>query len=463
MRFWQKASMLVLIVFLIGLDAVLFIDARMSYRLTQELVVKTAQGEQAAVKSTLVHRFLTAEPYYVAFNERNTAMQMATFGEFYRQQQVYMQITTAGKVLYSTLPGEQTISPMAEDGSPIYIELEGRLHLAITEPMPMNSQTLTLTYVKDVDFLVAHRESLLRSFLMISMVSASVLWVLIALLFFRLTKPLRTLNRAAVEIAEGKYMKRAPVQSRDEIGEFAGTFNRMADAVQRHVGELEAMAEAQQRFVDNFAHELRTPLTAIIGYSEMLQYADILPEERQKALTYVHSQSKRMKLLAERLMALSQLQHDTVELAPADLRDAACAAQASLGQSAQVRGISLVLEAEPASVLGDAVLLETLAVNLTENALRACAVGGHVRVCTGIENGRAVLVISDDGAGIGQDDLPLITEPFYRADTSRSRANGGVGLGLTLCKQICALHGATMNIRSEIGEGTHIRVEFTTL
>jgi len=120
--------------------------------------------------------------------------------------------------------------------------------------------------------------------------------------------------------------------------------------------------------------------------------------------------------------------------------------------------VEITCDTAPVTVKGNGTLLSMLFYNLTENAIKACSTGGKVKIsCL---EGQAI--IEDNGKGMTEEQLLHITEPFYRTDKSRSRAEGGAGLGLALCKQIVHTHGAQMRFESEVGKGAKIIVTFTS-
>ncbi|MEA4934479.1 MAG: ATP-binding protein [Lawsonibacter sp.] len=114
-------------------------------------------------------------------------------------------------------------------------------------------------------------------------------------------------------------------------------------------------------------------------------------------------------------------------------------------------------------ILGDRDLIESLIQNIMVNAIHAMPHGGRIEIETFEKEKMLALSIKDNGIGIPESDLKEIFEPFYRADKSRSRANGAAGLGLALCKQICDLHGAVIDVTSKINSGTIFKIKFTTL
>ena len=248
------------------------------------------------------------------------------------------------------------------------------------------------------------------------------------------------------------------VRSQDEIGELAVSFNRMADAIARNVQELEAAARRQEDFTGSFVHELKTPLTSIIGYADMLRSRDLGEDMRFKAASYIFSEGKRLESLSLSLMNLLVVGRSKAEARTVNMRKL-CAEAARISQPAmKAKGLALTVRAEEGAVRGDGALLQTLLQNLLDNARKATASGGRV-VLTGRsrENGYQVTV-ADQGRGIPDRELNKITEPFYMVDKSRSRAEGGAGLGLALCKEIAELHQGHLRFESQEGKGTIVTV-----
>ncbi len=463
MRFWQKAALLLLAVFLLAMDGVLYASVHRGYRLSESVLVQAALEEQRLVHHSLEARLSTALPYYSSFNENNLRQYAAPYGEYYRAQRTYLALVADGAVLYSSLP-EGAAPARGETGSPAFRALDGRLYLMITTPLlTANDQGIQMVYCKDASALEIYKQDMLRFFLYVSLAAAAVLGIAVVLLLLRLTAPLRALNAAAAEIALGDFGKRVSIQSRDEIGEFAGTFNRMADSVETKVAALEDMSSERQRFIDNLSHELRTPITAVLGYGEVLRYANASDGDKALAVDYIIEQGRRIRGLSEKLLHLTRLQHGAaLDMRAVALLDVVEAARRTLGGQLSARGVSLRVEGGGATVTGDPALLEMLLVNLLENALRASEAGQTIRVRVARRESAAVLSVLDEGIGIPAEALAHIQEPFYRVDAARSRASGGAGLGLSLCRQICALHGAALSFLSSPGKGTEARVEFTT-
>ena len=221
---------------------------------------------------------------------------------------------------------------------------------------------------------------------------------------------------------------------------------------------LEENAEKKQMLVDNMAHELRIPLTVIRGYADYLERAAVSEEERFAAARYIISEAERLTKMSEILLDTAYIRENPPEMSEVELDEVLRGTAERLSVKARERDVELVCETEEATVRGNALLLSMLFDNLADNALKACAAGG--RVIMKCSAGRAS--VEDNGKGMSADELAHVTEPFYRTDKSRSRSEGGVGLGLALCRNIVEAHGATLRFESEKGKGTKIFLDFTT-
>ena len=243
---------------------------------------------------------------------------------------------------------------------------------------------------------------------------------------------------------------------------------RLADGtcLVRFVDRSEARAAEQMRvdFVANASHELRTPLSTLIGYTETLreQADEIDPATRERFLSVVHDEARRMQRVVEDLISLSRIEAekftaptDAVALAP--LIDHTLQ---SAHRMAEQRSSALVREVadDLPLVAADRSQILQLLDNLVENALRYGEPGTPVTVSADVEGTMVHLSVRDRGEGIAPEHIARVTERFYRVDTSRSRALGGTGLGLSIVKHIVERHRGRLTVESELGKGTCIHV-----
>ena len=261
------------------------------------------------------------------------------------------------------------------------------------------------------------------------------------------------------QLAAGDYSHRAKASGGDEIAELARNFNHMADAIAQNVRELEDAARRQEDFTASFVHELKTPLTSIIGYADMLRSRELEEEKRCKAAGYIFSEGKRLENLSLSLMNLVVVGRGAAEAREVDMLRL-CEEAGRISQPAMAdRGLALSVRAEPGTLWGDAALLQTLLQNLLDNARKASDPGGRVYLTGRPQGDRYLIIVEDQGRGIPAEEIGKITEAFYMVDKSRSRAEGGAGLGLALCREIAELHGGTLRFQSELGFGTRATAE----
>ena len=274
-----------------------------------------------------------------------------------------------------------------------------------------------------------------------------------------LTRPLTRLSRGAREIADGNFSFRSEIRSDDEIGRLSQDFDRMADRIEENVQMLEESVKAQERFVSSFTHELKTPMTSVIGYADLLRSQELPEEERRDAANYIFMEGKRLERLSLKLMEIYVAKGGNICLSPQNPGAIAEDVVAHLCPIYQERNIFLETCCERGTCRLEPDLFRSLLVNLIDNAGKAIGEEGHIFVTVHMTENGCVLLVEDDGPGIPEEAKAHLTEAFYRVDKSRSRKQGGAGLGLTLCADIAELHGGTLAFENCEGGGTRVRVE----
>ena len=323
----------------------------------------------------------------------------------------------------------------------------------VSDDTPAAGQSIYFVTQWDISKTLLQQETLRQYFLRCYLVGMAAGMALLVLLSAFLTGPLNKMSKAARRMAEGNYGDRLSLRSRDEIGELAGSFNQMADAVEEKIDELAKAARAKEDFVANFAHELKTPLTSIIGYADTIYQKELSREETRRASWHIWNEGMRLEALSLKLMDMIVLGRQDFLLTelPGDelLQDL----KEGLLPLFQERQVEFQLQAEQAYVLADYDLLKTLLINLTDNSIKAGAT--RIELQGQIKEGKNYLIsVRDNGCGMEQEELSRITEAFYMVDKARSRKQHGAGLGLALADRIAELHGAGLHFESRKGEGT---------
>lgn len=346
-----------------------------------------------------------------------------------------------------------TISGMESDS----LQMMGDT-LQISCTIRSNFPDMELVAAYDVSSVYEQRNSQLIiyrwTFAGIILLGSAMSWLLCSWL----TAPLRSLTRATKMMGEGRLSRRIPVKSRDEIGLLAAEFNTMADRVQESMDGMKAAMERQEEFMGSFAHELKTPMTSIIGYADLLRSQVLSETERRDAANYIFSEGKRLENLSLKLLELLVLERGDLPLRRCSPRKLIEGLVREYRPIFSEQGITLSCSCQSGACLLEPDLFRSLMYNLVDNSRKAMDAGGHVRIQMEMMESGCQIQVRDDGRGMPQAALERVTEAFYRVDKSRSRAQGGAGLGLALCQKIVALHQGTISFSSREGEGTCVTV-----
>ncbi|CAG6397517.1 ATP-binding protein [Streptomyces cocklensis] len=269
----------------------------------------------------------------------------------------------------------------------------------------------------------------------------------------RVLAPLGRITRTARSVVGSDLKRRIELDGPDdELKELADTFDEMLD-------RLERSFDAQRRFVANASHELRTPL-AINRTLLEVQLSD--PEasaDLQQLGKTLLATNERSEQLVEGLLLLARSDNEIIDRKPVDLAEAASQALEQTRGEAQAKGVELRAALEPAVVQGNGVLLERIALNLVQNAVRYnVPEGGWVEVGTEVRNGHALIVVANTGPVVPAYEIDNLFEPFRRLRTERTRSDKGVGLGLSIARSVARAHGGVITAEPRDGGGLVMRV-----
>jgi len=232
--------------------------------------------------------------------------------------------------------------------------------------------------------------------------------------------------------------------------------------VHQSTAPIERSLEQMRRFMADAAHELRTPITTLRTRAEVAVAAERDPGRDTTTLQAVAREAARLGDIAGDLLTLARADAGERPVAreAVYLDDAVAGAVDTVRALAESKGVRLdVARFEEAQIVGDPALVRQLLLIVLDNAIKFTARGGSVRLETATQDGRAEVVVQDSGIGIPVDQLPHVFERFYRGDAARGQAEGA-GLGLAIARWIADAHGARIELQSEPGRGTRVRVSF---
>lgn len=272
--------------------------------------------------------------------------------------------------------------------------------------------------------------------------------------------PIRRLKDAARRVADGDLEAVARVESGNEIGQLAATFNQMTNNLRRN-------RDLRRQMIADIAHELRNPLTIILGNAEAISEG-VLPPTRQ-AIEVVHDEARHLAVIVDDLRTLSLSEDGELVLQPSrlDLADLLERLPIAFSVAFAQKGATLRVNCPPRGqlplVFADADRMLQVLSNLVSNSLKHVGENGQVWV-TAVSEGETVRVdVNDNGAGIAGEDLPYIFERFYRTRKGANRLEDGTGLGLAICRSLIANHGGSIWVESEPGVRTTFAIRLMAM
>ncbi|MGB0848339.1 MAG: ATP-binding protein [Thiolinea sp.] len=278
-----------------------------------------------------------------------------------------------------------------------------------------------------------------KTLLMVALLTLLISFLIAFLLSRQLVKPIQSLRRSSSELARGNYATRIKVQNNDELGLLSQDFNKLAQSLQQH-------EQSRQQWIMDIAHELRTPLAILRGEIEAIQ--DGISLASPDTIQSLHQETLHLQRLVDDLYTLSMSDNGSLSYQKnqLDLTELLRETLAQFEPKIQQSGLQLQQNIPATAVWfnGDSQRLQQLIQNLIKNSLRYTNSPGelHISLCSDTEN--IVLQIADSAPGVPDTALPHLFERLYRVESSRNRATGGAGIGLSICHNIVQAHDGTI-------------------
>ena len=389
------------------------------------------------------------------------------YKEQYEGQGIYLQVYKEKECLYTNMPQEiimdmSKISKVSDKREVGITSIESRKYIRVAGYLPEQYSQYAIVYCADITNIVDGWIKNTDSIFTVAIIFTVILSICLLILFEYLFKPLEKISDVSMKIAEGEYEERLEIKGEGEIAKVVHSFNSMSDKITNQMQTLEENAKEKQMLIDNLAHELRTPLTAIYGYAEYMQKTRLQEEDKYVSTQFILDESRRLKSISEMLLGMSALREE-VEI---DMR--IINMEELLDRIAQLesiklkeKGIQYIYSSTIKELYGNEDLIESMLVNLLDNAIKACdETKGSITLKAYEKASEKIIEVIDNGKGMTKEEISHITEAFYRVDKSRNRIEGGNGLGLALCEEIAKKHHARLSFESKPNEGTKVKVVF---
>lgn len=331
----------------------------------------------------------------------------------------------------------------------------GEKVMAMTTLLPLTSSRSNGAVRYMISLELVDRQIVKLAMLSSAVCVFAIILVLISGMFFvrSIVGPVKRLNAAARDIAEGNFNQRVEVPNRyDELAELSESINYMTE-------EIDKTSRMKNDFISTVSHELRTPLTAIKGWAETLLAVNEGKDETvSDGLKVIVSETDHLYSLVEDLLDFSKIESGrmTLFLQPVDGLAELDDAVVAMRDRANRRGIEIVYSAPEtaAPMNADPDRIKQVFVNILDNAIKYTPEGGHIAVTAELSPKTLGICFADNGCGIAEEDLPHVKEKFYKANISVK----GSGIGLAVCEEIINLHKGSIQIESKLGEGTQVTV-----
>jgi signal transduction histidine kinase len=307
---------------------------------------------------------------------------------------------------------------------------------------------------------------IIKEFYIYVFLGAVIIIVILSLIYANMiSKPLRKLNNTAVRIAEMDFSAKCDVNSEDEIGSLASTMNFLSQRLDKALNELRErniklqkdiekerkLDRMRKDFVAGVSHELRTPISIISGYAEGLKDNIADDESKEFYLAVIMDEAEKMNTLVSDMLDLSQLESGNFKLTP----QAFCIDELIKKcinkhmQFIQQKDINInEILPDEVYVYGDIIRIEQVLTNFITNAIRYTNDGGNIEIRVFDDSNHCKVEIENKGENIPDNELESIWDKFYKIDKSRNRSLGGIGLGLSIVKNILMLHNSTFGVRN---------------
>ncbi|MBQ8813227.1 MAG: HAMP domain-containing histidine kinase [Lachnospiraceae bacterium] len=468
MKLWQKILLISLIFVLGAVETTAFIVLSRDFSMTVEREREQGVTEHNYLAATIANQvvysrllgdkiLLSEEEIEEVIDEVLSATTVSVDGAaVFRQSdpiRIYRmdELQEMSEFQREALHSEECLTLITGEGE--------NTRLYVTSGLTLEGTAYQLYTVTDMGDIYRDYDEQLLFVRNLGMVLAVVISAVLVAVLFTLLGPLTRLNASLRQIAGGNYSLRIKEQGSPEFRELAGNINRMSESVEENVQRISEIAESRKRFIDNLAHEMKTPLTSIMGFGDIMRIKREMSEkQRREYAEIIVEDAKRLRTLSGKLLELATNEGAELELVSVNLRELFREVHLTVAPILSRRHMTMEMASTHIAINCDRELFKSLLYNLIDNSIKASADGSKIILKAVNRDNKARISVTDFGIGMSNEQAKRVTEPFYMVDKSRSRKEGGAGLGLSLCVEVAKRHGAVLEIESQQGKGTTVFV-----
>ncbi|MBO1002925.1 ATP-binding protein [Pseudogracilibacillus auburnensis] len=372
-----------------------------------------------------------------------------------------------GEIIISSDPVEDDMMNVVEHTNNDEIPTEGKIvedrwnegkYIATDSPITINGEHKGHVFMfANTNYVKRTVDQLGNQFMLASLITIALTIVTIFILSRFIAHPLIKMKEATEQLSKGKHNVELHTERKDELGELANSITRLSR-------DLEDLKMARNEFLASVSHELRTPLTYIKGYADIINRPDTSTEEIIEYVKIIREETEQLTVLIKNLFQLAKIDQNNFQISRehVSLCDLIENIVERIRPALTEKKIMLYVNCTgEVMAFIDPERFHQVFTNILDNAQKHSFKGSEISIDVKQTAKQIIIITTDEGEGIPEQDLPYIFERLYRVEKSRSRLSGGSGLGLSITKEIVESHGGSIEVQSQLGKGTSVIIKLT--
>jgi len=476
MRLWQKISLISLAFVMLAIQITQYTLLERSFKNSVQREKETAVAVHEALCASLSnhasYQRLKAEKILLSTTEIDELLSNTVTPEISAASSIHVLrdgeiVAIAGIDIFSGSLEfdlyQLTFDAVDNNGFSVITDIYSVPHLVVCSDVCIETVEYTLFTAYDISDIYITRDKEITSARLTSILYGAAISIVLFIFVWISLHPLKTAVHTIRAAANGNYNLRVSEKGSEEMRVLACSVNHMSASIDEREQKLMETADSRKRFADSMAHEMKTPLTSILGFADILRIQRTISDtQRREYANLIVQEAKHLRSLSSKLLQLASTDGTQLDISAVPIEQLFADTVASFKPIIDQRNIHLDVTHKNAVLQVDRELFLSLLYNLVDNAVKASADNSTIRLIQSHLNGHTIISVIDEGIGMKPDALRHATEAFYMEDKARSRNNGGVGLGLALCEDICRKHGARMEISSVYQKGTAVAIYMDT-